>query len=94
MKRASINYCGVPMVCDYEYDPAEPSTYLYPGAPENAALVSCRVGGVDVLEMLTNEQQDEIEVLILEAHGEQDAADAAEAYAMRRDERAMEGFLA
>lgn len=94
MRTASVSYCGVSMACQYEYDPAEPATYLHPGSPENAALVSCKVGGVDIFEMLTNEQQDEIETLLLMADGEQAEIDAGEAADLRRTERAMEGFLA
>jgi hypothetical protein len=82
------------MSCQYEYDPAEPRTYLHPGSPANASLCSCKVGGVDLMEMLTREQQDEIETLLLEADGEQAEIDAGEAADLRRTERALEGFLA
>jgi hypothetical protein len=44
--------------------------------------------------MLTREQQEEIEALILEADGGQAEIDAGEAADLRRAERAMEGFLA
>jgi hypothetical protein len=82
------------MSCQYEYDPAEPMTWHHPGSPADASLVSCKVAGVDIFPMLTREQQEEIEALILEADGGQAQADASEAHAMRRTERAMEGFLA
>jgi hypothetical protein len=94
MRAATVTYCGIAMACSYEYDPAEPRTYLHPGSPENAALISCKVGGVDLMEMLTREQQDEIETLLLQADGEQAEIDAGEAADLRRTERAFEGFLA
>lgn len=63
----TVTYRGVEMECSYEYDPGEPSTQMHPGWPENATLCKCKVGGVDILEMLSNRQRDEIECAILEA---------------------------
>ena len=62
----AFSYRGIPMECDYEYDPGEPATSTHPGWPENATLCKCKVGGVDILEMLSNRQRDEIEIAILE----------------------------
>jgi hypothetical protein len=94
VRAATVTYCGIAMACSYEYDPAEPMTWHHPGSPADASLVSCKVAGVDIFPMLTREQQEEIETLILEADGEQAEIDAGEAADLRRTERAFEGFLA
>lgn len=93
MTRATVTYCGVRLDCTFEYSPPEERTWDDPGGPANAALESCKVAGADIFEMLTREQQDEIETLLIEAHGEQLEVDAGEAADLRRTERAMEGFI-
>jgi hypothetical protein len=62
---------GFDMECSYEYDEGEPPTIQYgefdhPGTPANVALLSCKVGGVDLIDMLSLRQQNHIEESILE----------------------------
>ncbi len=62
---------GFAMECDYEYDEGEPEVrgsleFSHPGTPPNAALLSCKVGGVDITEMLSLDQRDRIEEFILD----------------------------
>lgn len=62
---------AAPMVCEYEYDEGEAPTIAYgefdhPGFPANATLLSCKVGGVDLMDMLSSSQVERIEDAILE----------------------------
>lgn len=62
-----------PMVVEYEYDEGEsaifwPTERAHPGSPPNASLLSCKVGGVDIYEMLSSDQIERIEDVILEQH--------------------------
>jgi len=91
MTTAAVTYLGVELTCEYEYSP--PCSVSGIGAEVN--LLAVRAGaGHDFSEILTTHQWDDICTLILIAHGENDEAEAVEAYQARRDERAMEGFLA
>jgi hypothetical protein len=92
--RATVIYCGVSLDCEYDYTPGESGTYIDPPYPASAEVHSCKVGGVEIVEMLTNSQLEALDTLILESRGEQDQDDASEEYQRQRDERAMEGFLA
>lgn len=69
---ATVNYCGVEMECTYEYEEAEAACFDVernpcPGSPANAVLCECRIGGVDVIDMLTVEQIERVEEKILES---------------------------
>lgn len=62
-----------PMVCEVEYEAGEaprlsgwPDDW-HPGSPPNAVLLSCKVAGVDLMDMLSSGQVDRIESAILEA---------------------------
>ena len=62
---------GFPMECEYEYDEGEspifwPTEQAHPGSPPNVQLLSCRIGGVEVYDMLKPEQCERIEETILE----------------------------
>ncbi|MFP5340438.1 MAG: hypothetical protein ACLGIW_18435 [Gammaproteobacteria bacterium] len=74
MSRASITAWDIPMDVEYEYSPAEAGvlwgTPPYPGCPASASLLSVKVGGVDILEMLDDEQIQRIESAVLEYMGE------------------------
>jgi hypothetical protein len=69
-RTATVAPWGFDMDCSYEYDEGEPPTIQYgefdhPGSPANVALLSCRVGGVDITEMLDLDRQERIEEAIL-----------------------------
>ena len=60
-----------PMVCEYEYDCGEvpifwPTELAHPGSPSNVTLLSCKVAGVEVYDMLSNDQIERIEEAILD----------------------------
>lgn len=70
-RETEVTYCGVRMVVSFEYEPEERALWSpvhggIPGSPANAILISAKVGGVDIAEMLSNEQREHIEDLILE----------------------------
>lgn len=72
-KTIEVTCYGVPMEVSFEHDPGEspivtggPDNW-HPGTPPNAALLSCRIGGVEVLDMLTAAQVARVEETILEA---------------------------
>jgi hypothetical protein len=60
-----------PMEVSFEYDEGEspilwPTELAHPGAPSNVVLLSCVVGGVDLMDMLSSQQVDRIEAAILD----------------------------
>jgi hypothetical protein len=57
---------GFPMVCEFEFYPGESGTFTTPGTPDNLQMLSCTVGGVDIVDMLSNSQRERIEELLLE----------------------------
>jgi hypothetical protein len=70
-RTAVVEPWGFCMTCEYEYEEGEAPTiadgeFDHPGSPANVALLSCTVGGVDIMEMLKLEQQERIEEAILE----------------------------
>jgi hypothetical protein len=69
---ATVEPYGFPMVCEYEHDEGEapivnggPDNW-HPGSPPNAVLLTCRVGGVDITDMLSSSQVERLEEAILE----------------------------
>lgn len=70
---AHVTPYDIPMVVEYEYDEGEPAIFwptesAHPGAPSNAQLLSCKVGGVEIYSMLSLDQIERIEESILELH--------------------------
>lgn len=70
MSRASIKAWDIAMDVEYEYSPAEApvlwGNFPHPGCPAGAEITSVKVGGVDILEMLDDEQIQRIESAVLE----------------------------
>ena len=64
----TYHYCmaGVPMVCEIYWEAVERQTWDNPGYPAQAVLESCDVGGVNIINIMSNEQIEEIEVAFLE----------------------------
>lgn len=60
-----VEVWGIKFDCTYIYEPEERQTFDDPGCPANAILTVCKVGGVDIFEMLTGEQTTSIESAIL-----------------------------
>lgn len=68
---ATVSPYGFDMECEYEYDEGEapilwPTEIAHPGTPPNAELLACRVGGVDLMDMLSSAQVARVEDAILE----------------------------
>lgn len=62
-----------PMVCEYSYDEGEkgifwPTELAHPGSPPCVELLSCRIGGVEVIDMLVSKQREHIEEALLALH--------------------------
>jgi hypothetical protein len=60
-----------PMRCEFEHDKGEPSIFwptdlAHPGSPPSVQLLSCRIGGVEVIDMLSSGQRERIEEAILD----------------------------
>lgn len=64
---------GFDMVVEYDYDPGEPGIpsgdEAHPGTAAEACLCACRVGGVNIFNMLDDWQLERIETAILEQLG-------------------------
>ena len=77
-----VDLWGFPITVTYEYDEGEPAIFwpterAHPGSPPNAALLSCLIGGVEVLEMLSARQIDRIEeacINAMEGYNEREVA--------------------
>jgi hypothetical protein len=70
MHRTTVAPYGFDMECEYEYDPGEeaihwPTSAAHPGSPANVQVLVCRIGGVDVIDMLSFDQTERIEEEIL-----------------------------
>jgi hypothetical protein len=65
VKRAVVCLWGLELTCDFEFDPGYDQTWEDPGQPAYVSLGACYVGGVDLMEMLTAEQVESIEHLLL-----------------------------
>lgn len=53
-----------PVVCHFEYVPAEPVTFYHPGAPAEHNLISAYVRGWDCYRLLSHKQIEDLEVQI------------------------------
>jgi len=66
-----IGYYGVDLEVTYKYYEEEPTVMYYkdmsghPGSPAEVELFSAEVNGVDIIEILNEEQIEEIENIIL-----------------------------
>ena len=43
---------GIPLECEYEWDPGEKQTWDHPGFPPGAFLVRCSVGERNIIDLL------------------------------------------
>jgi len=64
--KTTISYLGIEMEVTAEVDPGEARTWDEPGCPAEAILISADVGGVDVMSILSQDQQTAIEAEIVE----------------------------
>ena len=95
MATASISYCDVDLLVTYEFVKGEPPVlwgdYPHPGCPDCAEISSVLIGGVEVYEMLSNDQLDRIEEKVRdEMDGDDDYGRDPDEY--HDDERRREPF--
>ena len=66
--RAIFQYClgDVPLTCEIYWESAEKQTWTEPGWPAQATVESADCGGLNILEILSDEQRAEIETAFLE----------------------------
>ena len=64
----TFHYClaDVPLVCEIYWEAAEKQTYTEPGSPANATLESADCGGLNIIQILSDDQIAEIETAFLE----------------------------
>lgn len=60
---------GFPVTVVYDYDEGEPATWDHPGAEPYCVILEAHVGGVDIYDMLENEQILRLEEAVLRAMG-------------------------
>lgn len=65
-KTVELEVWGVPMVCIFDYQDGEspifwPTEQAHPGSPPECVLESCKVGGVELIDMLSFEQVERLE---------------------------------
>jgi hypothetical protein len=84
--KANITYCGVPMVCEFSYYGGFAQTMEEPGENESVSLESCSVRGEEINEMLTQEQWEAIEDILLTSYHEDREFQACEYADMKREE--------
>ena len=66
--RTTFLYClaDVPLICEIYWEREEKQTWTEPGWPAQATLESADCGGLNVLEILSDDQREEIETAFLE----------------------------
>ena len=64
----TFNYClaGVDLVCELDYERASGDGWNEPREPECAYLCEAFCGDTDIIEILSDEQREEIEIAYLE----------------------------
>jgi hypothetical protein len=70
-RTAGVNVWGFRMEVEYDYDAGEapiwsPIDRAHPGSPPNAQLLSCKVNGADITDMLSSDQRERIEEKLIE----------------------------
>ncbi len=72
--RTTVEPYGFPMDVTYEYQEGEAAVlwgnFPHPGSPAHCAVLTCLVGGVDIVDMLNDKQTARIEDAILEGMAE------------------------
>ena len=66
--RTTFEYClaDVPLTCEIYWEAAEKQTWTEPGWPATATLESANCGGLNILEILSDDQITEIQTAFLE----------------------------
>lgn len=87
--KATIDYHGVPLVCEFSYYAGSGGTLETPPEPEMAELSSVKAGAVEIIDVFTEEQLFEIGDACLEWYRDERNYQASEHADMQRKERAL-----
>lgn len=90
MSRATVSYCGVELACTFDHEAGFAGDRIDPPYAASASLSSVTVGGVEILDMLTDSQAIAIEELLLASHDSEREAALADYYDALRKDRALE----
>jgi hypothetical protein len=90
MSRTTVNYCGVQLECEYDYERGFAGSRIDPPYAASAQVSSVKVGGVECIDLFDDRQYAAIQALVLEAHGDEHEAAEADHWDSLRKERAME----
>lgn len=85
MSEKAIKFCEVPMVVEFDYHAEEKESSCHPYYPETVDLTGVKVGGVEIIELLSGQTMDSIEAAILDAI-RQDRAEQRMEHAMLHGE--------
>jgi len=67
-----INYRGIPMLVEYDYQPEEAQTLHHPPIQEQVDLCSCVVGGEEITDLLSDKAVEGIECEVLRKINEEE----------------------
>jgi len=70
MSERTINYNGVPMLIDFDCEPAQVQTSTQPGFEAETNINDIYIGGVPAFGIFTTSQINEIEKIILKTRKE------------------------
>lgn len=87
--RATIDYKGVPLVCEFSYYAGCGGTRETPPEPEMAELASVKAGAVEIIDVFNEDQLFEIGDACLEWYRDDRAYQMTEHADMLREDRAL-----
>ena len=87
MKRtATIDYHGVPLVCEFDYYRGFPGDRIDPPEPELAEFYSIKAGAVEIYSIFTDDQLGEIETACIEwVHADNEYQECERADMLRKE---------
>ena len=86
---ATIDYRGVPLVCQFSYYRGSPGSRIDPPEPELAEFGTIKAGAVDIYPLLSEDQIEEIATACIEWVHMDRAYQMTEHADMLREERAL-----
>lgn len=87
--KATVDYKGVPLVCEFAYYAGSSGTLETPPEPETAELSSVKAGAVEIIDVFNEDQLFEIGDACLAWYRDERAYQASEHADMQREERAL-----
>jgi hypothetical protein len=86
---ATIDYHGVPLVCEFCYQRGYPGSHIDPPEPEMAEVSSVKAGNVEIVDVFTEDQLWEIGDACVEWVNTAEDIARDQAADMLREERAL-----